>query len=138
VEVSVAVGALCRDGRILLGKRAAHRVAYPGVWDLPGGHVEAGETIERALMRELQEELGVTPTEWRKLALLHAQAMPTEPPSMLRVHIFLVTTWRGEPRNLLPSEHDEIAWMAITEASTLELAHPGYLALFREALEATP
>ena len=52
----VVVAALVRDGRVLLVHRTPHRHAYPGVWDLPGGHVEPGET---ALTRELREELGV-------------------------------------------------------------------------------
>ncbi len=136
MEAHIAVGLLNREDHILLGKRAAHRLAYPGVWDLPGGHMEAGETIEQALARELREELGVTPTKWREMRLLHAAAKPGEPPGMLCIHVFLVTAWRGEPHNRLPDEHDEIAWISLAEASELELAHPDYPALFRDALAA--
>jgi len=49
------------DGRIFLAKRAACHHSYPGVWDLPGGHCEPGESQEQTLTRELQEELGITP-----------------------------------------------------------------------------
>lgn len=45
-------------GRVLLARRA--HPPYAGLWDLPGGFLEAGETPERALRRELREELGVT------------------------------------------------------------------------------
>jgi 8-oxo-dGTP diphosphatase len=136
VEISIVAGVLCRQGRLLLGKRSAHRRAYPGVWDLPGGHVEADETVEVALVRELREELGVTATAWRELGMFRAPAMGDERGHTLRMHVFLVTTWRGEPRNLQPDEHDEIAWRTPDEAAGLPLAYDGYPALFRAALEA--
>ncbi len=136
MEIDIAAGLLCRQGRLLLGKRSAQRRAYPGVWDVPGGHVEAGETAEQALARELREEIGVTPTEWRTLAVLRAPAMGDEHGHMLRLRLFLVTGWRGEPHNLLPEEHDALAWFTLEDASRLTLAHADYPTLFREALEA--
>ncbi len=72
MDFDIAAGLLCRQGRFLLGKRSGHRNAYPGMWDLPGGHVEAGEKVEQALVRELGEELGVIPGQWRKLVVLRA------------------------------------------------------------------
>ncbi|MGH8010364.1 MAG: NUDIX domain-containing protein, partial [Candidatus Binatia bacterium] len=45
---------------ILLGRRSPDRRAYPDRWSLPGGHVEAGESFESALQREIHEELGLT------------------------------------------------------------------------------
>ncbi len=137
MEIDIAAGLLCCQGRLLLGKRSARRTAYPGVWDLPGGHVEAGETAEQALVRELREELGVTPIAWREWAVLQAPAMGRETASMLRVHLFLVTQWDGEPRNLLPDEHDAVAWFTADDAAKLTLAHADYPMLFRDALEVT-
>ena len=67
----VCVGALVVQEQevpqLLLGRRAGGRAFYPGVWDVPGGHCEPGEPPEQALVRELREELGVTPTAWRPL-----------------------------------------------------------------------
>jgi 8-oxo-dGTP diphosphatase len=58
--VEVAVGVLIRaDGQFLLTSRPAGKV-YEGYWEFPGGKIEAGETVEQALRRELQEEIGVT------------------------------------------------------------------------------
>lgn len=57
--VTVAAGVPVRDGRLLLGLRAAHKKAFPGCWDVIGGHVEAGETPEAAMRRELLEEIGI-------------------------------------------------------------------------------
>ncbi|WP_163367739.1 NUDIX domain-containing protein, partial [Klebsiella aerogenes] len=55
----VAVGVLLRpDGQFLLTSRPAGKV-YAGHWEFPGGKVEAGETVEQALARELREELGI-------------------------------------------------------------------------------
>jgi mutator protein MutT len=135
VELDIAAGMLYGRGRLLLGKRSARRTAYPGVWDLPGGHVEAGETVEQALVRELREELGVTPIQWREWAVLRATAMGDESARLLRVHVFLVTRWDGEPHNLLPDEHDEVAWFTVDDAAKLTLAHAEYPRLFREAVE---
>ena len=52
---------------ILLGKRNAQCAYYPDVWDVLGGHLEPGEAVEQALVRELREETGVTSTAWRSL-----------------------------------------------------------------------
>lgn len=54
----VVVGALVRDDRVLV-HRCSEKRANPGVWDLPGRLIEAGESELGALARELQEELGV-------------------------------------------------------------------------------
>ncbi len=134
MEVNIAAGLLCCQGRLLLVKRSARRKAYPGVWGVPGGHVEIGETAEQALARELHEEIGVTPTAWRELAVLHAPAMGDERGHTLRMTLFLLTQWQGEPRNLQPDEHDTLAWFTLEETSRLTLAHAEYSMLFREAL----
>ena len=58
--VEVAVGVLIRpDGDFLLTSRPPGKV-YEGYWEFPGGKLESGETVEQALRRELQEEIGIS------------------------------------------------------------------------------
>jgi 8-oxo-dGTP diphosphatase len=60
MENHQVVAAILRDDdRVLLCHRSPHRQWFPNVWDLPGGHVDAGEQPEEAVRRELLEELGV-------------------------------------------------------------------------------
>jgi 8-oxo-dGTP diphosphatase len=124
--VRECVGALVvRDGRILLGLRAA-RKTYAGCWDVPGGHLEAGETPEDALCRELVEELGIAATAWT----FHS----THEDGDVRLHLYVVTRWRGMPR-LRGNEHSEIRWHRLWRACELQdLAAPEYRQIFRSLL----
>lgn len=56
--VHVAVGMVVRDGQVLIAKRQDHQ-HQGGLWEFPGGKVEPGETTEKALVREFQEEVGI-------------------------------------------------------------------------------
>ena len=124
----ICVGALVakREGdvHILLDHRSPARSFFPNVWDLPGGHCEPGESCEQALVRELQEEIGITPTTWRPLGHLY-ETVPGSGESLV-LHLYEVTSWTGEPGIQAPEEHDELAWFSIDEVCTLALAHPSY------------
>ena len=125
-----ACAVLLRGREILLGKRSPDRRFYPNVWDLIGGHGENQESPERTLVRELKEELGIVPTEYRVLRILDE---PNEEAyGAYQYHVYLVTDWSGVPSNLQPQEHSEIQWFSIADALGLELAHPDYPALFVE------
>ena len=90
-HTEVAVGILLReDGAMLLSTRPTGK-PYAGYWEFPGGKIEAGETVEQALRRELIEELGVTigPVEAWKV---------TEhdyPHALVRLHWCKVHEWTG-------------------------------------------
>jgi 8-oxo-dGTP pyrophosphatase MutT (NUDIX family) len=105
-------------GRILLGLRAHHKRVAAGYWDIIGGHLKFGESAEDALVREIHEELGVTPTCYRLIASV------CEPPSLAGEtgcvhHVFLITEWTGGgPRNAC-DEHARIGWFRPSEIREL-------------------
>ena len=102
-EVAVAVGVLLReDGCFLLTSRPEGKV-YAGYWEFPGGKVEAGESIEAALRRELIEEIGITigPAHpWRVEVVDY-------PHALVRLHFCKVFAWHGE---LHMHEGQRCAW----------------------------
>ena len=113
----VVVGALVRDGRVLLVHRNAHKRAYPSVWDLPGGLVEAGESELGALERELQEELGVRMGTGSVSGLCRLEVGPADEPALLSA--WLVREWHGTPANVAPEEHDGIGWFDLGDLPPL-------------------
>jgi 8-oxo-dGTP diphosphatase len=107
----VVVGALVREGRVLLAHRRPTKRAYPDVWDLPGGVIEADESELGALTRELHEELGVRIATGSVSHLCRVTAGPADEPVLLSA--WLVRDWQGTPTNVAPEEHDEIKWFAL-------------------------
>ncbi|BEP67045.1 MULTISPECIES: NUDIX domain-containing protein [unclassified Variovorax] len=92
-HTEVAVGVLIRlaDDALLLTTRPEGK-AYAGYWEFPGGKIEAGETVEEALRRELQEELGITiggAEVWKVTEHDY-------PHALVRLHWCKVTDWTGE------------------------------------------
>ena len=114
---------------LLLGRRAAHR-SYPDCWDIIGGHVEPGETLEQTLIREVEEETGVTPVQFVKLSLLRAEG--------IELHIYRVDAWSGGSPALHGDEHVELRWFTVEEACALpNLATAEYVGVFRELRAST-
>jgi 8-oxo-dGTP diphosphatase len=125
------VGALLvRDGRVLLGRRSHDCDWLAGAWDVFGGHVEAGESGEQAIARELAEELGTVARDFFYLDRLEGAA-----PEPWRLRLYLVRDWSGEPANL--AEHTELRWCALDEAQALlRDAHADFPRLLALAIEA--
>ncbi len=90
--VEVAVGVLLRaGGEFLLTSRPPGKV-YEGYWEFPGGKLEEGESVEQALRRELQEEIGLTictTQPWR-------DKLVDYPHALVRLHFRKVFNWTGE------------------------------------------
>jgi 8-oxo-dGTP diphosphatase len=90
--VDVAVGVLVRpDGNFLLTSRPPGKV-YEGYWEFPGGKLEAGETVEQALRRELHEEIGIT------IGAAHPWKVELVdyPHALVRLNFCKVFDWQGE------------------------------------------
>jgi 8-oxo-dGTP pyrophosphatase MutT (NUDIX family) len=118
-EIAKTVGALFigEDGKILLGLRAPSKKVWPSHWDTIGGRVEPGESLDEALIRELQEEVGVTPTRFRLVAIV--QERQPEIYGEALHHIYAVTSWQGgEPANVC-DEHTELKWFSVSEMRQL-------------------
>lgn len=111
--IEVVVGALVREGQVLLAYRSQTKRAYPAVWELPGGVVEPGESELDALSRELREELGVHIAARSASHLCRLTAGPAEAPALLSA--WLVSEWKGTPTNVAPEEHDDIRWFDIDD-----------------------
>lgn len=126
----VVVGALVRQGRVLLVHRSPTRRAYPDVWDLPGGHLEAGESELEALARELHEELGVQ-IATDSVSHLGRLSAGRGGESVL-LSAWLVGGWQSTPTNSAPEEHDEIRWFRTEDLPSL--AHAPLGALVVEAV----
>lgn len=107
--VEVAVGVLLRpNGDFLLTSRPNGKV-YAGYWEFPGGKVEAGESVEQALRRELIEELGIevaSAVRWR-------EQLVDYPHALVRLNFCKVFDWRGE---LQMREGQSFAWQRLPVA----------------------
>ena len=100
-----AVALIDADGRVLLAQRPAGK-SLAGLWEFPGGKVEAGETPEAALIRELQEELGIM-TQKSCLAPLNF-ASHSYPGFHLLMPLFACRRWEGVARG---REGQALAWV---------------------------
>lgn len=131
--VEVAAAVLLRDGaggrEFLLARRPEGKV-YAGYWEFPGGKVEPGETMHDALLRELQEELGITVTQARPWMCREF----TYPHATVRLKFFRVTEWQGE---ITPIEHSGLAWLRPGESPSVAPILPANGPILR-ALELPP
>jgi 8-oxo-dGTP diphosphatase len=97
--------------QFLLAQRPPGKV-YDGYWEFPGGKVEPGETSRQALVRELQEELGVTVDRaWPWVCCEF-----TYPHATVRLRFFRVSSWHGE---LTPIVHSALVWLQAGEAASV-------------------
>ena len=100
---------LRRDDEILLAMKK--RGFGAGWWNGVGGKIEPGESEEQALVRECQEEIGVTPLEFEKVAA-HDFKFQDDATTDMQVHAYLCSKWQGEP-----GESEEMApkWFKLAD-----------------------
>ena len=91
-HTEVAVGILLREDDALLLTSRPEGKPYAGYWEFPGGKLEAGETVEQALRRELEEELGVTIAG----AEVWKVTEHDYPHALVRLHWCKVRQWQGD------------------------------------------
>lgn len=105
VTVVVAVALIDPDGRVLIAERPPGK-AMAGLWEFPGGKIEPGETPEAALIRELQEELGISVKPACLAPFTFASHEYTQ--FHLLMPLYLCRRWEGTPT---PREHSAIKWV---------------------------
>jgi 8-oxo-dGTP diphosphatase len=107
-----AVALIDPDGRILLSQRPAGK-SLAGLWEFPGGKVESCETPEAALIRELQEELGID--TWQSCLAPLSFASHTYEDFHLLMPLFACRKWNGTPQ---PREGQVLKWVRVKDLST--------------------
>ena len=120
--IDVAVGVLIRnDGLFLMTSRPQGKV-YAGYWEFPGGKIEAGETLEAALRRELQEEIGIM------IGAVHPwkEQLVDYPHALVCLQFCKVHEWRGE---FEMREGQTMQWQTLP--TTVEPILPGALPLLQ-------
>ncbi|MDD9906389.1 MAG: 8-oxo-dGTP diphosphatase MutT [Rhodospirillaceae bacterium] len=105
VVLVVAVALIDRDGRILIAQRPEGK-SMAGLWEFPGGKVEPGESPDAALIRELQEELGVD-TRQSCLAPLTFASHAYDDFHLL-MPLYVCRVWKGIPQ---AKEGQKLAWV---------------------------
>jgi mutator protein MutT len=119
-----------RDGAVLVAKRSPRRRAYANCWSFPGGHVEPGESLEAALVREACEEIGLTPRRFRELAMIPEPSPQVHEDAVY--HLYAVTAWDGGDPRIRDAEHSELRWVDLDAVADLQ---PLALAVYREIFQ---
>ncbi len=102
-----AVALIDIDGRILLAQRPEGK-SMAGLWEFPGGKVEPGETPEVALIRELQEELGID--TWQSCLAPLSFASHSYEDFQLLMPLFACRKWKGTP---VSRENQNLKWVRV-------------------------
>ncbi len=126
-----AVALIDPDGRVLLAQRPEGK-SMAGLWEFPGGKIEAGETPEAALVRECHEELGIriAPDDLAALSF----ASHGYPEFHLLMPLYLCRRWQGVPT---PREGQRMVWATAGELAGYAMppADKPLVAALRELLD---
>lgn len=111
--IQVAIGIVVMGGKVLVARR--HEAQHQGgLWEFPGGKVDNGETPEQAVVRECQEEVGLTPLN----PLVFDRIEHDYGDRQVHLHVFLVTDAEGAAEG---REGNPIRWCPLNELPTLPM-----------------
>ncbi|WP_433270787.1 NUDIX hydrolase [Actinosynnema sp. CS-041913] len=114
---------LVRDGHVLLTRRRDTNSRFDGLWHLPSGKLDAGESVLQAAAREAREEVGVhvDPTHLRLVHTLHVNGSGPEP----RLGLFFETShWTGHPTNQEPDKCSAVDWFPLHDLPDQLIDYP--------------
>lgn len=112
-SIPVVTALIIKDNKVLMCQRRADK-SYPLHWEFPGGKVESGETLLRALQRELQEELVISISEaeqWFEDTMTYSNGLT------YHVTFFHVRVFQGD---LVNTEFNEIGWFTAAELDFIQ------------------
>lgn len=120
--IGVGVGAAIfnEEGKLFVTKRGQKAQNERGMWELPGGSVEFGETTKEAVVREIKEENDIE-IEVIELLDICDHIIPAEHQHWLSP-TYICRIVKGEPKILEPEKCEEIGWFTIEEADALPLS----------------
>ncbi len=110
--VHVAAAIICRNNQFLISHRLKH-LHQGGLWEFPGGKIEAHETSEQALYRELQEELNIQVKTAKELFCIQHKYADKQ----VTLHIWQVTEFDGKEQGM---EDQQLRWVKLSELENYE------------------
>lgn len=121
--IGVGVGAIIlnSEGKILLGKRGPRAKNEKGLWEIPGGTVEFGETCKEALVREVQEEIGVTISVEESFNTID-HILPEENQHWVAQTFICKIIDSTTPKSKEPEKMSSLGWFSLEEAKNLPLS----------------
>ncbi len=113
----IAVLALLKDDKVLLLQRSVDAAWMPGAWHVPGGRVEAGESVHEAAVREILEELGVE-VAVEDLEFSGVVSYDKTDGEDADTFQFVAQRWQGEPSIMEPHKHQAMQWFTVNALPT--------------------
>lgn len=117
-QVLCASAFIYHDGKVLAVRRSDHETSFAGYYEIPGGHIEIGESYEAGLQREVKEETGLDVT------VLHpyfafTYLSPNSGRHIGEVHFLAELTDSAQAVLLNPDEHSEYQWIEASQIDSL-------------------
>ncbi len=119
IQRVVATAFIMKGSRVLIGKRSTRDSIFPGMYELPGGKIEFGETPEEALKREIREELGVGV---EVLQPYHAFSYTVHEGGAHCVEIAFLCRLSESQKNIRMLYHEDIRWVKRDELGDFDMS----------------
>lgn len=118
-QIKVSAAVMQKDGKFFVAKRKSDKPTLAGFWEFPGGKIESEESPEECLRRELREEFDID-TEIFELLINYTHDYDF---AQINFSVFRVEHLSGD---FIPSDHDEMRWLELSEFDQYEFAPADY------------